>query len=151
MHSFKGCCALGIYENTHFAMRHTHAWEHESVLHRQTGTESSKLQTVPTQPQLNCGVPKISGKLKVSQEKPVPVTTEMSACICSSWPWSCTTNLSVSGLAFKRKRWSASLPESTSQLPLQHGFHVSSFVSTKWSKIFICTSQDTWAPLLCAV
>lgn len=98
-------------------------------------TERSKLQSVPTQPQLISRVPKLSGQLEVSQEKPVAVTTEMSPCICSSWPWSRTSNLSVSGLAFKWKRWSASLSESTSQLPLQHGFHVSSFVSTKWSEV----------------
>lgn len=150
-HSFKGLLCTRDLWNTNFLIKHSHVWEHKSVLQQQYGTESSKLPSIPTLPQLICSVPKILGMLEVSEGKPVPVTTKMSACICSSWPWSCTTNLSVSGLAFKWKRWSASLSEGTSQLPLQHGFHVFSSVSTKWGKVFICTSQETWAPLLCAV
>lgn len=140
MHPFKGCCALGTYEIPIYPSNILMLGS-ISVLHLKEGIKSNKLPRVQTQPQSISRVPKILGKLKESQENPAPARTEMSACICSSWPCSCTANLSVSGLAFKWKRWSASLSDSTSQLPLQHCFHVSTFVSTKQSKVSICSSQ----------
>lgn len=68
--------------------------------------------------------------------------------MCSSWPWCRTANISNSGLAFKWKWWPALLSASPSQLPLHHGFRVSSFVSTKFNEVFISTPQNIPGPTM---